>query len=153
MIDLIPLPAAHTNGDLIVRFEGADVIMLGDAYRSYGYPFVDTTNGGTVKGLLEALDLMVQISGAKTILVPGHGPIVQRAKVAEQRDMVVAVEARVRDLIAQGRSKADVLAAKPTASFDPHVPGALLAARPGAPTTADRFVGALYDELSKAKQP
>jgi cyclase len=147
VIDLIPLPAAHTNGDLMVRFEGADVVMLGDAYRSYGYPLIDPANGGTLKGMVEALDLMLQTAGPQTILVPGHGPIVQRAKVLEQRDMVLAVETRVRDLIAQGRSRAEVLDAKPTASFDAHVPGALDPAVPGGPSSADRFVGSVYDGL------
>jgi glyoxylase-like metal-dependent hydrolase (beta-lactamase superfamily II) len=151
-IDLIALPAAHTNGDLMVRFEGADLIMLGDAYRSYGYPFIDRPSGGTVKGMLEALDLMLQMAGPRTMLVPGHGPVVQREQVAEQRDMILAMQTRVRVLIAEGQSRAEILAAKPTASFDPHVLGALDLA-PGGGTGADRFVGSIYDELSKPKQP
>jgi cyclase len=56
VIDLIPVRAAHTGGDTMIRFENADVIMIGDFYRNYGYPFIDTNNGGTLKGALEALD-------------------------------------------------------------------------------------------------
>ena len=56
IVDLIPVRAAHTGGDTMIRFENADVIMIGDFYRNYGYPFIDTNNGGTLKGALEALD-------------------------------------------------------------------------------------------------
>ncbi len=56
IIDLIPARAAHTGGDTIMRFENADVIMVGDFHRNYGYPFIATNNGGTLKWPLEALD-------------------------------------------------------------------------------------------------
>src|SRR5271168_2827439 len=73
IIDLIPVRAAHTGGDTMIRFENADVIMIGDFYRNYGYPFVDTTNGGTLKGVLEALDETMKLAGGNTRLIPGHG--------------------------------------------------------------------------------
>lgn len=65
-IDLIPVRAAHTAGDTMVRFENADVIMVGDFYRNFGYPFIDTTNGGTLAGLVEALDAAVRLAGPNT---------------------------------------------------------------------------------------
>ena len=63
VVDLIPVRAAHTGGDTMVRFENADVIMIGDFYRNYGYPFIDTNNGGTLKGALEALDAVMKLAG------------------------------------------------------------------------------------------
>src|SRR5512140_2110533 len=66
IVDLIPVRAAHTGGDTMIRFENADVIMIGDFYRNYGYPFIDTNNGGTLKGALDALDYVVKISGPNT---------------------------------------------------------------------------------------
>jgi cyclase len=65
-VDLIPMPSAHTGGDTLVRFENAKVIMSGDFYRSYGYPFFDTTRGGTLRGTLEALNALVEIADSDT---------------------------------------------------------------------------------------
>ena len=72
-VDLIPLPASHTDGDTVVRFERADVMMIGDVYRNYGYPFVDPSHGGNFRGVIEALELIVKLSGPQTKLIPGHG--------------------------------------------------------------------------------
>src|SRR6185295_7780999 len=72
-VELIPVRAAHTGGDTIVRFVNADVIMIGDFYRNFGYPFIDTNNGGSLKGALDGLDLTMRIAGPNTRLVPGHG--------------------------------------------------------------------------------
>jgi cyclase len=81
IIDLIPVRAAHTGRDTMIRFENADVIMIGDFYRNYGYPFIDTNNNGTLKGALEALDLTIKVPGPNTRLIPGHGPIINRYKL------------------------------------------------------------------------
>src|SRR5919204_585597 len=68
-VHVIPIRAAHTGGDTIIRFEDANVIMIGDFYRNFGYPFIDINNGGTLKGMLEALDEMMRIAGPDTKLV------------------------------------------------------------------------------------
>src|SRR4051794_6993379 len=62
VVDLIAVRAAHTGGDTIIRFENADIIMIGDFYRNFGYPFIDTANGGSLKGALEALDSLVKMA-------------------------------------------------------------------------------------------
>src|SRR5215469_204103 len=92
VIDLIPVRAAHTGGDTMIRFENADVIMIGDFYRNYGYPFIDVNNGGTLKGALEALDLTMKIAGPNTKLIPGHGTIINRTDIVPYRDMMLAVQ-------------------------------------------------------------
>jgi cyclase len=145
VVDLIPIRAAHTGGDTIIRFENANVIMIGDFYRNYGYPYIDIANGGSLKGMLEGLDATMQLAGPDTRLVPGHGTIIKRDDIVPYRDMIFAVQGKVQELIAAGKSLQDVLAAKVTAPFDAKVPGGLQPAGTG--TSADRFVAAVYREL------
>jgi glyoxylase-like metal-dependent hydrolase (beta-lactamase superfamily II) len=146
-VDLIPVRAAHTGGDTVVRFENADVMMIGDFYRNYGYPYIDIANGGSLNGMLEALDMTMRLARPETRLVPGHGTIIHRDDLVPYRDMILAVRDRVQRLIGQGKSEQEILAAKVTADYDAKVPGGLLPA--GAGTSADRFVGEVYQELKK----
>jgi glyoxylase-like metal-dependent hydrolase (beta-lactamase superfamily II) len=146
-VDLIPVRAAHTGGDTIVRFENANVIMIGDFYRNYGYPYIDIANGGSLQGMLDALDMMMKLAGPNTKLVPGHGTIITRGDLVPYRDMILSVRSKVQTLIAEGKSQAEVVAAKVTAPFDAKVEGGLLPA--GAGTSADRFVAEVYQELKR----
>jgi cyclase len=149
IVDLIPVRAAHTGGDTMIRFENANAIMIGDFYRNYGYPYIDTNNGGTLKGALEALDATMKLAGADTKLIPGHGTIISRTDLVPYRDMMLDVQAKVQKMIAQGKTLQEVLAAKVTAPYDAKVPGGLLPA--GAGTSADRFVAMIYSELKAGK--
>ena len=144
-VELIPVRAAHTGGDTMIRFVNADVIMVGDFYRNFGYPFIDTGNGGSLKGALEALELTMKIAGPGTRLIPGHGTFINRTDIIPYRDMILAVQAKVQQMIAQGKTQQEVLAAKVTAPYDSKVPGGLLPA--GAGTSADRFVSMVYSQL------
>ena len=148
VVDVISAPPSHTDGDTIVRFEKADVMMIGDFYRNYGYPFVDPSHGGTIKGVLAALDLVMQVADAKTVLLPGHGSVVSVADLAPYRDMIVDVEGKVQQMIGGGKSVQEVLAAKLTAPYDAKVPGGLTPLPAGLGTSANRFVGEMYAELS-----
>jgi cyclase len=78
-VQLIPIPAAHTDGDTLVKFVNADVIMTGDFYRSTGYPNIDRANGGTLTGMLAGLNRILELAGPSTRILPGHGPIVDKA--------------------------------------------------------------------------
>lgn len=149
VVDLIPVRAAHTGGDTMIRFENADVIMIGDFYRNYGYPFIDTNNGGTLEGALDALDTTMKLAGPNTKLIPGHGTIINRTDIVPYRDMILAVRSKVEQMISQGNSEQQVLAAKVTAPYDAKVPGGLLPA--GAGTSADRFVRMVYSQLKGAR--
>jgi cyclase len=145
-VELIPVRAAHTGGDTMVRFVNADVIMIGDFYRNFGYPFIDTANGGSLKGALDGLELVMKIAGPNTRLVPGHGTYINRTDIIPYRDMILGVQTRVQQLITQGRTLPEVLAAKVTAPYDAKVPGGLLPAG-AAGTSADRFVSMVYSQL------
>jgi cyclase len=149
IVDLIPVRAAHTGGDTMIRFENADVIMIGDFYRNYGYPFIDTNNGGTLQGALEALDATMKLAGPNTRLIPGHGTIINRTDIVPYREMILGVQAKVQQMISEGKTQQDVLAAKVTAPYDAKVPGGLLPA--GAGTSADRFVSMVYSQLKGGK--
>jgi glyoxylase-like metal-dependent hydrolase (beta-lactamase superfamily II) len=138
-IQLIPVPVAHTDGDTMVRFANNDVIMTGDFYRSIQFPNIDRTNGGSLNGMLDGLGAVIARSGPNTKIIPGHGPTVDRAAVMAHRDMILALRDKVAQLVAQGKSQEEVVAAKPASDFDSKVQAA--------GTTGERFVTQLYAEL------
>lgn len=142
-VRLIPIHAAHTDGDTLVHFPREDVLAVGDYYRSVGYPFVDTFNGGTLDGLLAGLALTIDLAGPNTKIIPGHGPIVGRNAVIEQRDFVLAMRDRMLPLISQGMTFDQVLAANLTANAGIPVPDG---AEP-----ADQFIWWMYAELTRAQ--
>lgn len=143
VIELIPILHAHTDGDTLVHFVRADVLMTGDYYRSLGYPNIDRNNGGSLDGMLRGLALTISMAGPNTKIIPGHGAIVDRNAVASHRDMILVLRDRVEKLIQQGKTQDEVLAAKVTADYDAKVPSAA--------TTSDRFIGQLYAELKAPK--
>ena len=142
-IDAIPVPRAHTDGDTMVHFVNADVIMTGDFYRSIQYPNIDRANGGSLKGMLAGLSEVVALAGPKTKIVPGHGAVVDRNAVAAHRDMILVLRDRVAEQIKQGKTQEQVIAAKLTSDYDSKVPEV--------GTTADRFIGQLYADLKAAQ--
>src|ERR1041385_6142556 len=89
-VRLIPAPVAHTDGDTFVKFVNNNVLMTGDFYRSIQFPNIDRANGGSLPGLSPALDSVIANSDPNTKIVPGHGPVVDRAAVA-RNDLGVGV--------------------------------------------------------------
>ncbi|HVY65651.1 MAG TPA: MBL fold metallo-hydrolase [Gammaproteobacteria bacterium] len=129
------LPPAHTDGDSYIRLTKADVIHVGDVFRTVGYPLVDGGNGGTVKGTLAALDRILDIAGPSTKILPGHGTVATRDDVAAFRNMVADLQTKIGTMIKQGMTLEQVIAAKPTADLD---------AKLGAP---ERFLTLFYNAL------
>jgi cyclase len=142
-VQAIPILRAHTDGDTIVRFPTNDVIMIGDFFRSVGYPNIDRANGGSLNGMLDGLGIAIGMMGPNTKLIPGHGPITDRAGITAHRDMILAIRDRVAKLVDQGKTADEVLAAHPTSDYDAKVPMAM--------ETVNRFVGQVYAELKAAK--
>ena len=138
-VRMIPLPAAHTDGDTAVKFEQADVLMTGDVFRSQGFPAAAVTNGGSFLGTIEALTQMIAMAGPNTKVVPGHGPVVDKAALVFHRDMAATVRDRVAKMLREGKSADDILAAKPTAEFEEKVGGP--------PNFIPQFVNGLITEL------
>lgn len=138
-VQLIPIARAHTDGDTIVGLPQNNLFMTGDVYCSVGYPNIDRANGGSLNGVIQGLTYIVNNAGPDTRIIPGRGPTATREKVRLYREMIVALRDKVAQLIQQGKSVQDVIAAHPTADYD--------AAVPQAAETADRFVGQLYAEI------
>lgn len=142
VVDFIPMPPSHTAGDTIVRFRNADVIYIEDFYRNFGFPFADQNNGGSLKGMVEAVDLIGKLAGPNTTLVPGHGTLVKKGDLLPYRQMVVDVLAKVTAMRNQGKSLQDVLAANLTKPYDQTTMG-------DTQQSKDRFITEAYFEAKE----
>ena len=111
-------PAAHTDGDAIVHFKKGDVIHMGDTFFNKMYPSIDTSSGGTIDGVIAAADRGLAIAGDRTKIIPGHGPLGNKADLKNYRDMLAAVAARIKAQIKAGKKFEDIVASKPSADFD-----------------------------------
>jgi len=110
--------AGHTDGDISVMFARADILQTGDTFWNGMYPFIDYVTGGSIDGAIRAANANIALSGERTLIIPGHGPVGDRKALVAFRDMLVSVRGRVAALKAQGKSLAQVQAAHPTADFD-----------------------------------
>jgi len=140
-IRALHVPRAHTDGDTIVHFAKSDVIHAGDTFFNKLYPFIDTSSGGSVAGVLAAADRILKMAGDKTKIIPGHGPLGDKADLKAYRDMLAAVSGRVASQVKQGKKLEEVVASKPTAQFDEAWGKGFL--------TPDKFVEMLYGNLKK----
>lgn len=140
IVDFIPMMPSHTAGDTIVRFRNADVIYIEDFYRNFGYPFADQANGGSLRGMLEAVDLITKLAGPKTTLIPGHGTLIKKEEMQPYRAMVADILTKVKSLRDQGKSLKEVLAANLTAPYDAKTLG-------DTQQSKDRFITEAYDEV------
>jgi len=117
-LSVLPTPPAHTDGDSYIYFKGSDVIHAGDVFRTIAYPRVDTANGGTFAGTLEALQMLIDLAGPNTKIIPGHGVVSSRDDVVAFRDLAIEVRDRVSRLKREGKTLEQIVAAKPTADLD-----------------------------------
>lgn len=116
-VRLVHVPAAHTDGDTLVKVEPANVLHMGDVFFNGIYPFIDLSSGGSIQGLIRAVDTALAMSDDKTRIVPGHGEIATRAELAAYRDMLVKVSGNIRRQIAQGHGLGTIVASKPLAAY------------------------------------
>jgi glyoxylase-like metal-dependent hydrolase (beta-lactamase superfamily II) len=144
-VDVIPMMPSHMGGDSIVRFEKANVIYIEDFYRNFGYPFADQGNGGSINGMLEAIDLMEKMADDNTLLIPGHGTLVHKKDLLPYRAMLTDLMAKTKKMVDAGKSLDDVLAANLTKPYDKPDSGEDAA-------STKRFVTELYYE-SKGLPP
>jgi glyoxylase-like metal-dependent hydrolase (beta-lactamase superfamily II) len=116
--DLKHIANAHTDGDTYVWFKTANVLSTGDTFTNGRYPNIDFANGGNIKGMIAAADAYLKLTNAKTRIVPGHGPVADKAVLTEYRAMLVTARDRMAKLVKDGKSEDDVVAAKPFADLD-----------------------------------
>jgi cyclase len=144
-VQIIHQPAAHTDGDSMVYFRGADVLATGDIFLTTSYPIIDLARGGSLQGILDSLNHILDIAVPEfrleggTMVIPGHGRLCDSADVAYYRDMVTVLRDRIQDQIKKGKTLEQVKAAGLTKDYD---------GRYGSP---DRFIEAAYKSLSGKK--
>jgi cyclase len=140
-VHVVHVPPAHTDGDAIVHFVQANTIHMGDNYFKDVYPFVDLSSGGSFEGVIRAADIALGYANDSTRIIPGHGPLANRADLKKYRDVLVQVRDRVAALIRQGKTKEQVIAAKPTAEWDGTWGAGFM--------KPDVFLGIVYQSLTK----
>ena len=148
---LIHAPAAHTDGDTMVFFRSSDVVSTGDIFVTTSYPVIDTENGGTLQGVITALNRVLKLAVPRhnqeggTVIVPGHGRLCEEHEVLEYRDMLVIIRDRIQEMVGRAASLEEVKRSRPTLDYD---------ARYGATTgawTTNAFVEAIYRELGNSR--
>jgi cyclase len=154
-IQVIHEPAAHTDGDTIVFFRRGDVIATGDIVDTTRFPVIDVANGGSLQGEIDALNHLMELSipnlplqwnPDRTLLVPGHGNVLDKIDLLEYRDMVTIVRDRIQDLINSGKTLEEVKAANPTVGYRRKY------GSDTGPWTTDKFVEVVYKELTQSKK-
>lgn len=138
IVDFIPMMPSHTAGDTVIRFRNANVIYIEDFYRNFGFPFAAQTSGGSIKGMIEAVDLLQELAGPDTWLIPGHGTLIKREDLLPYRAMIADILDKVTTLRNEGKSLADVLAMDLTAPYS---------TQGDTQQSKNRFITAVYDEV------
>jgi len=138
-IQVMHVAPAHTNGDSVIHFHQANVIHAGDTFFNKLYPYIDVSNGGSIDGMILATDKLLGLANEKTKIIPGHGPLADKQDLQVYREMLVTMRNSIRDLKHSGKSRDDVIASKPTASYDPAWGKGFL--------KPDVWVGIVYDSL------
>jgi glyoxylase-like metal-dependent hydrolase (beta-lactamase superfamily II) len=150
-VQLISQPSAHTDGDILVFFRKSDVVVTGDVFVTTSYPVVDTSRGGSVQGVIDALNAIIELTVPErnqmggTRVIPGHGRICNEADVVEYRDMVTIVRDRVQEMAKKGMTLQQVKTARPSLEYD-----GIYGATTGEWTT-DMFLETIYREVSGGK--
>jgi cyclase len=142
-VQIIHLEPAHTDGDGIVFFRKANVLHAGDIYFARQYPFIDVRAGGSIDGMIKAVDRILSLADEKTKIIPGHGPISNAAELRVYREMLATARDQVRALVQQGKSKDEVIAARPTRDLDEKWGRGSFA--------PDKWVGIVYDGMTQSK--
>jgi len=137
-VRIVHVPPAHTDGDAIIHFTKANVVHMGDVFHNAGLPFVDLSSGGSIHGFIAAADRVLGLSNETTKIIPGHGPLADRARLKMYRDMVAALRDRVRTLISTGKTVDQIVELNIGARYAKDFPGG-----------HERFVRGAHRELSK----
>lgn len=140
-IRAIHVARAHTDGDAIIHFPGANVIHAGDVVFNGYYPFIDLDSGGSSEGIIAALDTMLALCDDETRIIPGHGALATPGDLRAYRNMMATVRERVVALVAEGKTLEQVQAAAPAAEYDEAWGGGFI--------NPENFLKELYLDLSR----
>ena len=133
------VPRAHTDGDSVVHFESANVIHAGDVFFNGFYPFIDVAHGGTVKGMIRAADTILALADGETKIIPGHGPLGDKAQLQAYRDMLTTAYERLSRLKAKGMGAEDAVRENPLADLEERWGKGMF--------TGEKWVGLVYEGL------
>jgi cyclase len=117
-LSLVHFDPAHTDTDIYIHFEKANVLHTGDVWFNGFYPFIDEGSGGSIGGMIKGTEKALAIAGPETKIIPGHGPLGTKAQLQQFHDMLAGVRDKVAALKSAGASEQEVVAKKPTAEFD-----------------------------------
>lgn len=135
-VRVIHMPAGHTDGDSIIHWTKSNVIHMGDLFMfGISFPFVDTSSGGNVRGLVSAADKVLAIADEQTKIIPGHGGVARRSDLVNYRNMVAGVIAKVEAGIKEGKTLEEIKTARPADGYGVKADGFI---------SADRFVETVY---------
>jgi glyoxylase-like metal-dependent hydrolase (beta-lactamase superfamily II) len=138
-LDLVHFDPAHTDTDIYIHFHKADVLHVGDIFFNGVYPFIDEGTGGTIGGMILAVEKALSVAGADTKIIPGHGPLAAKSDLQQYHDMLSTVRDKVATLKNAGASEQEAVAKKPTAEFD--------ATKSASFVNPDLFTGIVYRTL------
>jgi glyoxylase-like metal-dependent hydrolase (beta-lactamase superfamily II) len=141
-IEVVHVPPAHTDGDSFVHFRNANALHAGDVFFNGTYPYIDTSTGGNLEGMIGAVERILERSDAKTRIIPGHGPLASRADLERYQRMLTTVRDRIEPMLREGKSRDEVIAAKPSADLDADWGGGFM--------KPDVWVGLVYDGFQRA---
>lgn len=144
-LHVVHLPPGHTDGDAYVWVPDADVLHTGDLLFNGTYPVIDVAAGGSVGGMIRSADALLAVAGPATRVVPGHGPLGDRAALQRFRDMLATVRERITPLVAAGKSLEEIVAAKPLADLDETWGKGFM--------RTERFLGAVHADLARTHAP
>ena len=133
---------AHTDGDAIFIFVEANVVHLGDVFFNGMYPFIDLDGGGSVQGIIDAVDSILPMLNEDTQIIPGHGPLATLDDLKSYRSMLMLVTARIQVLVDEGKTREEAIILRPTFNFDEDWSWSFL--------PPERWTGLIYDSVVKA---
>src|SRR5262245_8419140 len=150
-VQLISQPNAHTDGDILVFFRKSDVVATGDVFVTTSYPVIDTARGGTVQGVIDALNAIIELTVPErnqmggTRVIPGHGRICNEADVVDYRDMVTIIRDRVQEMAKKGMTVQQIKAARPSLEYDG------IYGNTTETWTTEKFLEAVYRDVTSRK--
>ncbi len=142
-LHVVHVRRAHTDGDSLVHWQKADVLHMGDTFfHKTSFPFVDLDSGGSIDGVIGAVRRGLALAGPNTKIIPGHGPVASKAEMQAYLSMLVDIRTKVNAALRAGKTREQVIAAKPAAAYT--VPA-------DAFISADSHVGTIYDSLKAGR--
>jgi len=142
-VHVFHVPNAHTDGDAVVHFRRANAIHAGDVYFAGRFPFIDLSSGGSIDGLIAAVDRVLEFADARTRILPGHGELSNRRELVAYHTMLVTARERVRRAVAAGRDADALVAERPLADLEAEWGGGFV--------KSDDFVRTLHASLSRSR--